>query len=100
MEDLESYLEGELASINEMFEQFQTRDQQAEQRIRSETEELRVMEVKAKEVSVHGCVETGSLLLCKCSGVYRRALSRTSSLEGGGFSVRVTVIASVSLYNL
>jgi len=63
MEDLDSYLEGELASINEMFEQFQTRDQQAEQRIRSETEELRVMEVKAKEVSVHGCMKAGSLLL-------------------------------------
>ena len=59
MEDLDTYLEGELASINEMFEQFQTKDQKAEQRIRSETEELRVMEVKAQEVSVPGCVEAG-----------------------------------------
>ena len=55
MEDLDDYLEGELASINEMFEQFQTKDQQTKKRILTEEEELRAMEKRAKEVSRLNC---------------------------------------------
>ena len=55
MEDLDDYLEGELASINEMFEQFQTKDQQTKQRILTEEEELKAMEKRAKEVSRLNC---------------------------------------------
>lgn len=51
MEDLDKYLESELASINDMFEQFETQDQQFEQRIRSETQELQAMETKSLEVA-------------------------------------------------
>ena len=49
--DLDQYLESELASINDMFQEFQTQDQQHEKRIRSEREELKAIEAKAKEVS-------------------------------------------------
>ena len=53
MEDLDDYLEGELASINE---QFQTKDQQTKKRILTEEEELRAMEKQGKEVSRLNCV--------------------------------------------
>lgn len=55
MEDLDDYLEGELASINEMFEQFQTKDQKKKQRILTGEEELKAMEKRAKEVRRLNC---------------------------------------------
>lgn len=66
MEDLDDYLEGELASINEMFEQFQTKDQKKKQRILTEEEELKAMEKRAKEVRRLNCevgVQLGLKLL-------------------------------------
>ena len=57
MEDLDQYLESELASINDMFQEFETKDKQYERRIQTEKEELKVMEVKAQEVSE--CVRAG-----------------------------------------
>ena len=59
MEDLDDYLEGELASINEMFEQFQTKDQKRKQRILTEEEELKAMEKRAKEVRRLNCAWRG-----------------------------------------
>ena len=48
--DFDDYLGNELASLNDMFAEFQTQDQRAERRIRSETEELQAMEDRRKEV--------------------------------------------------
>ena len=50
MEDLDQYLQTELDSINDMFQEFQTQDKQSERRIQSESQDLKVMESKAKEV--------------------------------------------------
>lgn len=49
MEDLDQYLQTELDSINDMFQEFQTQDKQSERRIQSESQDLKVMESKAKE---------------------------------------------------
>ena len=50
MEDLDQYLQTELDSINDMFQEFQTQDQQSEQRTRTASQDLQAMESKAREV--------------------------------------------------
>lgn len=46
MEDLDSYLQSEIDSINDMFEEFQTHDKELEERKKRETEELKTLEGK------------------------------------------------------
>ena len=41
MEDLDSFLQNEIESINDMFQEFQTQDQQLEQR--QKDEEIKIM---------------------------------------------------------
>ncbi len=48
MDDLDSLLEGELASINEMFHEFEIKDKQTERRVRTEEEELKKMVTKVR----------------------------------------------------
>ena len=50
MEDLDQYLQTELDSINDMFQEFQIQDKQFEQRIRTGSQDILAMESKAKEV--------------------------------------------------
>ena len=47
MDDLDSYLEDELADINDMFEEFQTKDKKVEQRLQTEEKELENVQFKA-----------------------------------------------------
>lgn len=47
MDDLDSYLEGELADINDMFAEFQTKDKKFEQRLKTEEKELEKVQLKA-----------------------------------------------------
>lgn len=47
MDDLDNYLEGELADINDMFEEFQTKDKKFEQRLKTEEKELENVQFKA-----------------------------------------------------
>ena len=49
MDDLDNLLEGELASINEMFHQFEIKDKKTEERIKTEQEEL--AKLQSKKVS-------------------------------------------------
>lgn len=44
MEDLDSYLQSEIDSINDMFEEFQTHDKEQEERKKRESEELKTLE--------------------------------------------------------
>ena len=46
MEDLDSYLQSEIDSINDMFEEFQTHDKEQEERKKRESEELKTLEGK------------------------------------------------------
>lgn len=46
MEDLDSYLQSEIDSINDMFEEFQTHDKEQEERKKRESEELKTLEEK------------------------------------------------------
>lgn len=50
MEDLDDILGEEMASFQEVFEQFQEKDKKTEQRIKTEQAELQSMEPKTEEV--------------------------------------------------
>lgn len=74
MVDIDSFLEGELASINEVLEQFQTDDKKAKQR---NLEEEKLLESKNATVSEKklsfntGTVKTIAIVgLYKCSYAY------------------------------
>ena len=49
--DLDSYLESELASINDMFAEFEATDQKKKERLESEVEEIKAMESKSSKAS-------------------------------------------------
>ena len=46
MDDLDSLFEGELASINQVFQEFEVKDKKAEQRMHTEEEELKRVDTK------------------------------------------------------
>ena len=46
MEDLDAYLQNEIESINDMFEEFQAHDEELEQRKRRDRAELEMVEKK------------------------------------------------------
>jgi len=46
MEEIDSFFEDELADLNDMFEEFETKDKQTEAKRKKEQEELREKELK------------------------------------------------------
>lgn len=49
MDDLDSLFEGELASINQVFQEFEVKDKKMEQRIQTEEEELERVQSKVSQ---------------------------------------------------
>ena len=48
MDELDNFLEDELGEINDMFQEFQTKDKVSEERRRKEEQDLQNMELKLK----------------------------------------------------
>ena len=65
MEDLDDILGDEIASFQEVFEQFQVKDKKAEERTKHEQADLQTLETKSNEVNKCSSSK-GVRLVCVC----------------------------------